>query len=82
MHQPSLSIRPARDGAAAAVAAVYAPYVLDAAVSFEEDAPTAAVMAQRTNATLDTHPWLGEDQRGDVVGYAYAGRHSQRAAYR
>lgn len=64
------------------MAAVYAPYVRNTAVSFEEDAPTAVIMAQRINATLDTHPWLVAERGGGVIGYAYAGRHSQRSAYR
>ena len=77
-----LVIRPAHDADAAAVAAVYAPYVYDTAVSFELEAPTAAIMARRIDETLVTHPWLIADRGGDVVGYAYAGKHSQRAAYR
>lgn len=82
MKHPTLVIRPARRDDAGAVAAVYAPYVLDTAVSFETEAPTAAVMAQRVSETLATHPWLVADRNGEVVGYAYAGKHSQRAAYR
>ena len=79
---PALLIRPAQEGDAAAVAAVYAPYVDSTAVSFEAEAPTAAIMAQRIGATLDTHPWLVAERDGEVVGFAYAGKHSQRAAYR
>ena len=82
MSFSKLSIRPAREDDAAAVAAVYAPYVRDTAVSFEAEAPTAAVMAQRIGETLTTHPWLVADRGGDVVGYAYANKHSPRAAYR
>jgi L-amino acid N-acyltransferase YncA len=82
MNFSTLIIRPAREDDAAAVAAVYAPYVYDTAVSFEAEAPTAIVMAQRIGGTLETHPWLVADRGGDVVGYAYASKHSQRAAYR
>jgi phosphinothricin acetyltransferase len=32
-------------------------------------------------AGLLTHPWLVADDNGRVAGYAYAGRHSGRAAY-
>lgn len=69
-----LIIRPAREADAVAVAAVYAPYVRDTAVSFETEAPSAAVMAQRIGGTLATHPWLVADRGGEVVGYAYAGK--------
>lgn len=78
----TLLVRPALEDDAAAVAAVYAPYVEGTAVSFEVEAPTPAVMAQRIGATLETHPWLVAERDGAVVGFAYSGRHSQRAAYR
>jgi L-amino acid N-acyltransferase YncA len=76
-------IRPAEASDAAAVVSIYAPYVLETAVSFEAEPPTAATMAQRINGTLQTHPWLVAERHGEgIVGYAYAGQHNQRAAYR
>jgi phosphinothricin acetyltransferase len=71
-------IRAAVPGDAAAVAAVYAPYVLDTCVSFEEAAPTAAEMGGRMATGL---PWLVADLDG-VCGFAYASPHRSRAAYR
>lgn len=82
MEQRPFVIRPARDDDGAAVADIYAPYVRDTAVSFEVESPTAVVMADRINAALDTHPWLVAEREDVVVGFAYAGKHSQRAAYR
>ncbi len=82
MDHMNVVIRPAREDDGGAVAAVYAPYVRDTAVSFEIEAPTAAVMTQRIGETLATHPWLIARRDGEVVAYAYAGKHSQRAAYR
>lgn len=82
MKHSNLVIRSAQEDDAAAVAAVYAPYVRDTAVSFEVEAPTVAVMAQRIGETLTTHPWLVAFRDDKVVAYAYAGKHSQRAAYR
>jgi L-amino acid N-acyltransferase YncA len=77
-------IRPAdplRD--AAACAAIYAPYVVGAATSFEEAAPHAAAMGARIERTAATHPWLvAEDVSRRVLGYAYASQHRERAAYR
>jgi len=58
---------------------VYAPYVLESAVSFEETAPSAEEMAARIAAA---HLWLVAESDGRVVGFAYAGRHAARAAYR
>lgn len=67
---------------AAACAAIYAPYVLDAPVSFEEEAPDTAVMASRMRGVLAAYPWLVCEREGRVVGFAYASRHRERAAYR
>ena len=58
---------------------MYAPYVLESAVSFEETAPSAEEMAARIAAA---HLWLVAETEGRVVGFAYAGRHAARAAYR
>jgi len=76
------TIRSAEESDALALAAIYAPYVRDTAVSFEIEPPTAEIMRQRIAGTLETHPWLVADHGGDTVGFAYAGKHSQRAAYR
>ncbi len=75
-------LRIARPDDAAAIARIYAPYAERTAISFEETAPTAAVMHERMNATLHSHPWLVLAGRGGLEGYAYAGPHRARAAYR
>jgi len=82
MTQTSLAIRAARIEDGEAVADIYAPYVLGTAVSFEEEPPTSAVMSERIGSTLPTHPWLVVERAGSVVGFTYAGKHSQRTAYR
>ncbi|MGH2944183.1 MAG: arsinothricin resistance N-acetyltransferase ArsN1 family B, partial [Solirubrobacteraceae bacterium] len=71
---------PERDGAACA--AIYAPYVAQSAVSFEEVAPTAEQFAARIARTSARYPWLVLEDDGRVVGYAYATEHRSRAAYR
>ncbi len=82
MSELDLVIRPAQDDDGAAIAAVYAPYVRDTPVSFEMEPPSAMEMANRIIGTLSTHPWLVAERGGEIVGYTYAGKHSQRAAYR
>jgi L-amino acid N-acyltransferase YncA len=71
---------PDRDGAPCA--AIYAPFVLDTAVSFEEVPPTPGEFAERIRNTTVTHPWIVAEDGGQVIGYAYAARHRTRAAYR
>src|SRR3954453_7304985 len=68
---------PARD--AAACAAIYAPYVTETVISFEAIPPTAQEMARRMDAAL---LWLVAAEADAVIGYAYATRHKERAAYR
>lgn len=68
---------------AARVAEIYRPAVEGSFISFEETAPDAAEMARRMAGVLARLPWLvAEDESGLVVGYAYAGPHRERAAYR
>jgi phosphinothricin acetyltransferase len=78
----ALAVRPAAERDADAIAAIYAAYVQETAISFETEPPTVEIMAQRIARTLETHPWLVADRSGQVVGYAYAGKHRERAAYR
>lgn len=75
-------IRVARESDAESVAAIYGPIVRDTAISFEVEPPAPQEMARRILATLATHPWLVAERDGQVIGYAYAGRHRDRAAYR
>ena len=76
------TIRSAEQSDAPGVAAIYTPYVRDTAVSFETEPPTAGIMGQRITATLETCPWLVAEHGGEIVGFAYAGKHRERAAYR
>ncbi|GAB3664765.1 GNAT family N-acetyltransferase [Nocardioides korecus] len=78
----SLALRPATPADAAGCREVYAPYVVDTAVSFEEEPPSVAEMAGRISAALVDHAWLVLEEDGSVVGYAYGGPFRSRAAYR
>ena len=72
---------PDRD--ADAVAAIYRPAVESSIASFEEMAPSGVEMAARMRAILAWTPWLvAADDDGKIIGYAYAGRHKERAGYR
>lgn len=77
-----MHIRTATPDDAAALAAIYAPIVTDTVISFELQAPDAAEIRRRIEATLPLLPWLvGEDAQGTVCGYVYASRFRERAAY-
>jgi L-amino acid N-acyltransferase YncA len=79
----AVRIREAVAADAASFAAVYAPYVSDGVASFETEPPAAEEMSRRIAAIGSRYPWLAAEQGGRrVVGYAYAGEHRSRAAYR
>lgn len=64
------------------IAAIYAPFVADTHVSFEEVPPHADAMRERLVATSVAMPWIVCERNGRVAGYAYASAHRSRAAYR
>lgn len=77
---------------AAAIQAIYAPYVTGTVISFEGTPPTVAEMAGRIQKTLGKYPWLVYECDGEsdginhsrfhtIAGYVYAAPHSERAAY-
>jgi L-amino acid N-acyltransferase YncA len=68
---------------AAQIAAIYAPFCLETAISFETAAPDEATVRERVRTVGERYPWLvAVSKTGDVSGYAYASKHRERAAYR
>src|SRR3954454_15074493 len=74
-----MHVRTATEADAPACAAIYAPYVTDTAVSFEEEPPSATEMAQRI---ASAHDWLVLEDDRRVAGSASAPTCPPRAAYR
>ena len=68
---------------AAQIAAIYAPFCCETAVSFETVAPDEGAIRKRIRVVTDRYPWLVAISEEDLVlGYAYAGEHRERSAYR
>ncbi len=67
---------------AEAIAAIYAPYVLETPISFEETPPTASEMARRLADIIKIYPYLVFDDGTEVLGYAYGSAHRSKPAYR
>lgn len=83
MNALPLTIRPSEARDLAAIAAIYAWHVRHGSGTFELDAPDAAETARRRDDVLAKGlPWLVAEQRGRVVGYAYANPFRARPAYR
>ena len=81
MAEPLIRLATAAD--AAGIAAIYAPYVTDTFVSFEESAPSAGEMARRMAGDgSGMHPWLVAEDAGAVIGFASSSPFRTRPAYR
>jgi L-amino acid N-acyltransferase YncA len=64
-----------------ALAGIYRPAVTDSVISFELEPPSGTVMAERAARVMALAPWLVYERDAAVIGYAYAGKHSERPAY-
>jgi L-amino acid N-acyltransferase YncA len=68
---------------AAAITAIYNPYIQQTVITFEEELITAADMQQRMSEYISKGlPWLVVEDAGQILGYAYAGPWHKRSAYR
>lgn len=81
-NTPITQIRPMTDEDAAAMLAIYAPFVRDTAVSFEDAVPSLAEFTSRVGKWLASWAGLVALRDNELVGYAYASAHRERAAYR
>jgi L-amino acid N-acyltransferase YncA len=82
MSGGSSEVRGASERDGEACAAIYAPYVIGTAITFETEPPLPAQMAERIASAVRTHAWVVLEHEGRVVGYAYGGPFNSRAAYR
>src|SRR5207244_11297682 len=79
----AVTVRLATEQDAAPLAAIYAPYVTDSRVSFEESAPDTGEMARRIRGERPGfHPWLLAEEEGSVLGYCASSPFRTRPAYR
>lgn len=81
MSPSTPQVRAAEPADAAAISAIYAPYVEGSPATFEQTPPDAPQMLQRMTSA-PVLPWLVGEQDGAVAGYAYATEHRSRPAYR
>lgn len=78
-----VNIRDAREADVRAITRIYAHWVETGTMSFELTAPDDEEMARRYWSVLDAgYPYLVLEDKGDVLGYAYAGAYRPRPAYR
>jgi L-amino acid N-acyltransferase YncA len=77
-----MKIRTASIADAEAIAAIYAPIVLETAISFEWAPPTAEEFRQRIAKVLARYAWLvATDEAEQIAGYVFASGHKDAASY-
>ena len=79
--ESEFSLRVATPEDAAALLAVYAPYVTDTAISFEWQVPELEEFRGRIRRTLQRYPYLAAVRGEEILGYAYTHPFVGRAAY-
>jgi len=61
---------------------IYAPYVINTAISFEHKVPSAEEFKERIKTISSKYPYIkAMDEDGVILGYAYAGAFKTREAY-
>ena len=75
------TFRMAREEDAARLLAIYTPYI-ETSITFETEPPSLEEFTGRIREIRTFYPYLVAERDGKIVGYAYAHRAFQRAAYR
>lgn len=80
-HFTSITIRSATPEDAPVIWSIYRYYVEQTAISFEITMPSAEQIRQRIEKVLTGFPYLVAEEKGRILGYAYAGPFIPREAY-
>ncbi len=80
-NAPALTIRFATPADAEALVAIYTPYILKTAITYEYEIPTIAEFARRIETYSAKYPYLVAELDGAPVGYAYACPLGSRPAF-
>ena len=65
-----------------AISEIYNYYILNTTITFEEVALPTKEMEQRIAATIPELPWIVYENKGKILGYAYASKWKSRIGYR
>lgn len=74
-------IRAAKPTDAQKLLDIYAYYVKNTAITYEYEVPSLQEFENRISNTLKKYPYLVAYADGEILGYAYASRFKERAAY-
>ena len=76
------SIRPVKKEDSHRICEIYNHYVQNTCISFEEAPVPREEMEKRISTISSAYPYLIYETDGEILGYAYANRWKERAAYR
>ena len=76
-----ITFRIAKVEDASRILEIYAYYVKYTAVSYEYEVPSLEEFTERVRSTLVNYPYIVAEEDSKIVGYIYASRFAQRAAY-
>lgn len=74
-------IRLAQEADAAEILEIYEPYIKETPITFEYDTPSLDEFRNRLNQISSEYPYIVCLVNGRIIGYAYAHRQMERAAY-
>ena len=74
-------LRYARVGDAEGILEIYKPYVLNTAITFEYTVPSMEDYTKRIEGIMNEYPFFVCGDDGRIIGYAYAHKFRERAAY-
>lgn len=63
------------------ILSIYEPYVKNTAISFEHEIPSLDEFKERIRDISADYPYIVCEEGGKVIGYAYAHKQMERAAY-
>jgi phosphinothricin acetyltransferase len=76
------TIREANPSDGPAISRIYAPFVQNTPVTFEEQVPDGTAMTRRIEESIQSFPFLIAETNNQPIGYAYATSHRARASFR
>ena len=76
-----MEIMPVKIEDAEELLSIYAPYVRDTAISFEYEVPSLSDFQDRIRSISSDLPYIKAIEKGEILGYAYAGKFKNRKAY-
>lgn len=60
---------------------IYAYYIKNTTVTFEYEVPSVEEFRERISHILEHYPYFVAENKGEIIGYSYAGRFHPRAAF-